>query len=171
VDVDREVTTKREVTSKKTEKRKRNAAPIQGGFGGAGVAAKYFVTQNIGLGIEGDWLEGESSIGIVKGSVTVRFPMGSNAPYVFAGAGVQFGGQTLAVGTLGGGVEHRFTPHCGVFGDAAWMFGSHENAVVFRLGVTMAFGPGQERGSAADSGGARTVSWREINPIIKEVRP
>ena len=172
VEVDRQVTTQRKVTTKKTVKHKRNAAPIQGGFGGAGVAAKYFVTQNIGLGLEGDWIEGESSIGTVKGTVTARFPMGSNAPYVFAGAGVQFGDQTLAVGALGGGVEHRFSPHCGVFGDAAWMFGSHENAAVFRLGVTLTFGSsGEGRGTAPGSGGGRGVSWREINPIVKEVRP
>ena len=170
--VQRDVTTKRDVKTKETVKHKRNAAPIQGGFGGAGLAAKYFVTPNIGLGLEGDWLEGESSIGTIKGTVTARFPMGSNAPYVFAGAGVQFGDGTMAIGTLGGGVEHRFTPRCGVFTDAAWMFGNHENAVVFRLGVTMTFGPCCDGcGTETFSGGARTDSWRQINPLVKEVRP
>lgn len=168
VDVDRPVTNKKDVTVKKTVKRTTNKAPIQGGFGGAGVAAKFFVTPNIGLGVEGDWLEGDSSMGTVKGTVTARFPMGANAPYVFGGAGVQFGGETMAIGTLGVGVEHRFSPHCGMFADAAWLFGDHENLVVFRTGVTMAFGPGAGGGS---SGGGRTVSWGEINPIMKEVRP
>lgn len=166
--VPRDVTTTRDVKTKETVKHKKNVAPIQGGFGGVGLAVKCFVTQNIGLGLEGDWIDGESSIGTIKGTVTARFPMGSNAPYVFGGAGVQFGDQTMAIGTLGGGLEHRFTPHCGVFGDAAWMFGNHENAAVFRLGVTMAFGPG---GAGDASGGSRADSWRQINPLVKEVRP
>lgn len=66
--------------------------------GGLGAEAKVFATPNIGLGLEGDWLKGESGIGIVKGTVTARFRMGSNAPYAFAGVGVEFGDQTLAIG-------------------------------------------------------------------------
>ena len=36
------------------------------------------------------------------GTVTARFPVGPCAPYVFGGAGVQFGDGTQAVGKLGG---------------------------------------------------------------------
>ena len=125
-----------------TATRTRNAAPLQGGFGGAGIEAKYFVTQRIGLGVEGDWIAGEDSIGIVMATVTARFPKGANAPYLFAGGGVQFGDRTQAVGKLGGGIEHRFSPHCGIFADGAWMFSEHENAAVFRAGMSFAFGPG-----------------------------
>lgn len=130
-----EVTTTHDVTTK--HKTHKNNAPIQGGFGGAGAEAKVFVTRNIGLGLEGDWLAAENSIGAVMGTVTARFPMGSNAPYVFGGAGVQFGDQTKAVGKLGGGIEHRFSPHTGVFVDAGWMFTDHENAAIFRGGITL----------------------------------
>ena len=131
----RDVTTTREMRAR--HKSHKNGGTIQGGFGGAGAEAKVFVTQNIGLGLEGDWLDGDGSFGAVMGTVTARFPMGSNAPYVFGGAGVQFGDQTKAVGKLGGGIEHRFSPHCGVFVDAAWMFADHENAAVFRAGVSI----------------------------------
>jgi hypothetical protein len=137
VQVDQPVTTKHDVTTKATVKHTRNAAAIQGGFGGLGAEAKVFVTQNIGLGLEGDWLDGESSIGATMATVTARLPMGSNAPYVFGGAGVQFGDRTQAVGKLGGGIEHRFTPNSGAFVDAGWMFSEHENAAVFRAGVSI----------------------------------
>ena len=131
------VTTKHDVTTKTTVKHTRNAAAIQGGFGGLGAEAKVFVTQNIGVGLEGDWIDGDSSIGTTMATVTARLPMGSNAPYVFGGAGVQFGDRTQAVGELGGGIEHRFTPNFGAFVDAGWMFGSHENAAVFRAGISI----------------------------------
>jgi len=126
-----------------TPAKMRNVAPLQGGFGGAGVEARYFVTQNVGLGVEGDWIGGEKSLGVVMGTVTARFPMGSNAPYLFAGGGVQFDGRTQAVGKVGGGIEHRFSPHCGIFADVAWMTSEHENATVCRAGMVMAFGPGE----------------------------
>ena len=60
----------------------------------------------------------DRSIGTVMGTVTARFPKGPNAPYLFAGGGVQFGGRTQAVGKVGGGIEHRFSPHKGIFADA-----------------------------------------------------
>ena len=135
--VTRDVTTTREMKVKHTERHTRNAAALQGGFGGAGAEAKYFVTRNIGLGLEGDWLDGESSIGTAMGTMTARFPVGPCAPYVFGGAGVQFGDGTQAVGKLGGGLEHRFSPQTGVFVDAAWMFSDHENAAVFRAGLSL----------------------------------
>ena len=138
VSVNQAVKTRVKVIVKTT----RNAAPIQGGFGGAGADASVFVTRNIGLGLEGEWIDGDSSIGDVMGTVTARFPIGSNAPYLFGGAGAQFGERSQAVGKLGGGVEHRFSPDVGMFADAAWMFSEHENAAVFRLGISIIFGPG-----------------------------
>lgn len=167
VDEDVPVTTKHKETVKRTEKRRRNDAALQGGFGGLGADAKVFVTRNIGLGVEGDWLDGDSSAGVFLATLTARFPIGSNAPYVVAGAGVQCGDRAQAVGELGGGVEHRFSPTCGIFGDASWLFGEHENAVVFRLGVTCTFGPSGEPIGRTTAGSAEHVSWSEINPIAK----
>ena len=169
VDEDVPVTTKHDETVKKTAKRTRNRAAIQGGFGGLGGDAKVFVTQNIGLGVQGDWLDGESSIGTVMGTVTYRFPIGSNAPYLIAGTGVQFGDRTQAVGELGGGVEHRFSSTMGVFTDVCWMFGNHENAAVFRVGMSIVFGqPGEPLAHTAEEA-SDTISWRDINPIAKDL--
>jgi hypothetical protein len=170
VQVDQPVTTEHKVTTKKTLKHTRNDAAIQGGFGGLGADANYFVTRHIGLGLEGDWLDGESSIGDIMGTVTARCPMGSNAPYLFAGAGVQFGDRTQAVGKLGGGVEHRFSPTAGVFADACWMFGDHENAAVFRLGCTFTFGPCCQTTGHPSSETSAAVSWSQINPVVKDLR-
>lgn len=125
-----------------TAGRTRNAAPIQGAFGGAGAELQVFVTPHLALGVEGAWME-DRTIGTVMGTVTARFPKGSNAPYLFAGGGVQFDGRTQAVGKIGGGIEHRFSPSKGIFADAAWMFSEHENAAVFRAGMSFAFGPGE----------------------------
>lgn len=127
----------REETVTRTEQHTRNDAPIQGGFGGAGAEAKYFVTRNIGLGLAGEWIEGEGSLGVAEATATARFPRGTNAPYVFGGAGAQFGDRTRAVGSLGAGIEHRFSPHFGAFIDGSWMFSDHENAAVFRAGFSL----------------------------------
>ena len=125
-----------------TGTRTRNVAPLQGGFGGAGAELKVFVTPHIGLGVEGASME-DRSIGTVMATVTARFPKGANAPYLFAGGGVQIDDRTRAVGKVGGGIEHRFSPSKGIFADAAWMFSEHENAAVFRAGMSFAFGPGE----------------------------
>jgi phage shock protein A len=126
-------------TVEKTVTETKNHAALQGGLGGAGMDLKYFVTQNVGLGLTGEWIDGNSSIGAVMATGTVRFPIDSNAPYIFAGAGAQFGNGTRAIGELGAGVEHRFTPNLGIFTDASWLFSEHENAAVFRAGVSLAW--------------------------------
>jgi hypothetical protein len=134
------VTTKRQVTTTTTVKTTKNVAGIQGGFGGAGLEARYFFTRLLGLGVEGDWLEGEGSSGTTMATITARLIKGSNAYYGFGGSGVQFNEHfTQAVGKIGIGVEHRFVAGTGVFADAAWMFGSQENAAMFRGGFKFSF--------------------------------
>jgi hypothetical protein len=169
VDEDVPVTTKHHLTTKEHRSVTRNRAAIQGGFGGMGGEAKVFVTQNIGLGVQGDWLDGESSIGTFFGTVTCRFPIGSNAPYLIGGAGVQFGDRTQAVGELGGGVEHRFSPTMGVFTDVCWMFSNHENAAVFRVGMSIVFGQPGEPLAHTSTETSDTISWHDINPIVKDL--
>ena len=68
-------------------------------------------------------------------TLSARLPFGSNAGYAFGGIGAEFGDRAMAVGTLGGGVEHRFSASVGFFTDAAWQFSEHENAAVFRAGL------------------------------------
>ncbi len=134
------VTTRHQVTTTSTVNTTKNVAGIQGGFGGAGLEARYFFTRLFGLGVEGDWLEGEGSSGTTMATFTARLIKGSNAYYGFGGSGVQFNEHfTQAIGKIGLGVEHRFLAGTGVFADAAWMFGSNENAAMFRGGFKLSF--------------------------------
>lgn len=134
------VTTRRSVTKNVKVKTTKNVAGIQGGFGGAGTEARYFFLPWLGVGVEGDWLEGEGSIGTTLATLTARLIRGSNAYYLFGGTGVQFDEhQTQSIGKLGVGMERRIVSGTSVFADAAWMFGSHENAAMFRSGVRFSF--------------------------------
>lgn len=134
------VTTRRSVTKNVKVKTTKNVAGIQGGFGGAGTEARYFFTPWLGVGVEGDWLEGEGSIGTTLATLTARLVRDSNAYYVFGGTGVQFDEhQTQSIGKLGVGMERRIVSGTSVFADAAWMFGSHESAAMFRGGFKFSF--------------------------------
>ncbi len=53
------VTTKRQVTRNVKIKTTKNVAGTDGGFGGVGAEARYFLTNWLGVGVEGDWLEGD----------------------------------------------------------------------------------------------------------------
>lgn len=134
------VTTKKKVTTYKKVKTTKNVAGIQGGFGGAGTEARYFFNRWLGVGVEGDWLEGEGTIGSTLTTVTARLIKDSNAYYAFGGTGVQFDEhRTQTIGKLGLGMEHRFMAGTSVFADAAWMFGAEQNAAVFRGGFKFNF--------------------------------
>ncbi|CAN5916857.1 hypothetical protein BH11VER1_BH11VER1_22130 [soil metagenome] len=134
------VTTKKKVTTYKKVKSTKNVAGIQGGFGGIGTEARYFFTRWLGVGVEGDWLEGEGTIGTTLTTITARLIKDSNAYYAFGGTGVQFDEhRTQSIGKLGLGMEHRFVASTSVFADAAWMFGSEQSAAVFRGGFKFSF--------------------------------
>lgn len=134
------VTTKKKVTTYKKVKTTKNVASIQGGFGGVGTEARYFFTRWLGVGVEGDWLEGEGTIGTTLTTITARLVKDSNAYYAFGGSGVQFDEhRTQTIGKLGLGMEHRFIAGTSVFADAAWMFGAEQNAAVFRGGFKFSF--------------------------------
>ena len=129
------IPTRREITEARKVRRSKDVTSIQG-FGGAGVDAKYFLTRNFGLGLAGEWASGSSDFGTLKATVTARFPMGSNAPYLYGGAGAMFANETKAIGVLGVGFEHRLTARASTFVDAGWMFTDEENAAVFRFGFS-----------------------------------
>ena len=84
----------------------------------------------------------DRSIGTVMGTVTARFPKGPNAPYLFAGGGVQFGGLKRPWGrSAASSTASPRTKAC--LRMLVWMFSEHENAAVFRTGMSFAFGPGE----------------------------
>jgi hypothetical protein len=118
-------------------KTSKNVAGIQDGFGGAGAEARFFFTRSLGLGLEGDWLQGaHGAVGSTMTTFTARLIKDANAFYAFGGFGVQFDEHhTQSIGKLGLGVEHRLPAGIGLFADGAWLFGANENAAVFRAGA------------------------------------
>jgi hypothetical protein len=158
---------------------------------GGGIDLKYFFHRYFGVGIEGYGLavhreapevshvvEGENGtpvtlhdedrfVGAVLGTLTLRYPVGRFAPYIFGGLGGIFGGgdvphleftgvvgngtdyfevyrggdTTKLLGQLGGGLEIRCTRHIGVMADFGWnvVDGPQNNFGMARTGLTFAF--------------------------------
>ncbi|MEY2489674.1 MAG: hypothetical protein QOC70_1616 [Verrucomicrobiota bacterium] len=107
------------------------------------------------------------AVGSVLGTFTLRFPIGCSrfAPYAWLGGGAIFGGgrssellvdpaapfgvvrrefnqsETRGLGQVGGGLEYRFTPHCGLLTDFSWnvVSGSKNNFGMARTGINIAF--------------------------------
>jgi hypothetical protein len=108
------------------------------------------------------------TIGAVLGTLTLRYPIPCTrfSPYIFGGGGAIFGGgqrtelelvdtgnlapsvrthrtggETEAIGQVGGGMEVRFTPHIGWMSDFSWNFvdGPHNNFGMVRTGLNFAF--------------------------------
>jgi hypothetical protein len=112
--------------------------------GGAGV--NYYLTRNLGLGVEGDWLAGSSAINEIAGSLIYRFPFENAshssgwAPYLFLGGGGQFDGQNIGFAHAGGGVEIRLNRSLAIFTDGRYILHDDEiNYALFRLGVRVIF--------------------------------
>lgn len=151
--------------------------------GGGGIDIKYFFHKYFGIGMEAYGLANDGGhndvdpeslredgldphndndgIGAVKGTFTLRFPIGCSrfAPYIFGGGGVIFGledekfvlvgikeswerredDDARPLGQVGGGLEVRFTPHVGWITDASWNFTDHDDFGMIRGGINFAF--------------------------------
>jgi len=116
----------------------------ESGFGG-GVGVNLFFARYFGIGIEGGWDEqsanGNTVIHNVSGSFIVRYPIDSIclAPYALVGAGGRFDGEQNATYHTGAGLEYRFSPHIGIFGDARYVWTDANDLVVIRTGLRFAF--------------------------------
>jgi hypothetical protein len=109
---------------------------------GAGLAADYFFTRN--LGVEGDatWGFADSTIHTVNASAVLRFPITSAciAPYVLAGGGIHTDGVTEGTFHVGGGLDVRLKDCFGIFADARYTFAQEtDDYTVIRAGVRMNF--------------------------------
>lgn len=113
---------------------------------GGGVGVNYFFMKYIGLGVE-QTLVGREDVAEwgTFGNLFLRYPICSwnMAPYAVAGLGALYG-QTEGVlaGTVGGGIEYRFTKNIGIFADARWLYNSSKSengAVIARTGIKFAF--------------------------------
>lgn len=110
---------------------------------GAGLGLSYFITRNLGVGVEG-YSENTTGpfIDSASANLTLRLPLGGSgvAPYVFGGGGQQFDLAKLYFGQAGVGVEYRFTPRFGMFVDARGVVPNETKYYgVGRLGVRFAF--------------------------------
>ena len=109
---------------------------------GLGVGVNYFVTRNLGVGLDASSENaGHSFVDQVSGSVIYRFPFEIGlAPYVYGGGGRQFDFTELWFAHAGAGLEYRFHRNWGVFIDARYVFtDGTRNFGVGRLGVRYAF--------------------------------
>lgn len=149
---------------------------------GGGMDIKYFFHKYFGIGVEAYGLatdnnhhfdsaarnadiglddNGDDAVGAVKGTLTLRFPIGCSrfAPYIYGGGGALFGGthdtytlvgvkerfvrdsedDVRALGQVGGGLEVRFTPHIGWITDVSWNFTEDDSFGMVRGGLNFAF--------------------------------
>jgi len=117
--------------------------PVWGG--GAGI--NYFFFKYVGLGVEQTIAARENAAEWgTFGNLFLRYPIcsWSLAPYATVGIGKLYGtGDSVGVGTVGGGLEYRLTNRMGIFADARWLYAPesklHDGAVLSRVGVKVAF--------------------------------
>jgi len=108
---------------------------------GGGVGLNYFFGRYIGIG--GDAFmqdDGRQFVNSTTGSLILRFPFASVAPYAFGGGGWNFDPKGVAVVHGGGGIEFRLNPHTGIFGDARYVFTDKtRDYILARAGVRFSF--------------------------------
>jgi hypothetical protein len=113
---------------------------------GGGAGLNYFFLKYIGLGVEQTLVGKETGTEWgTFGNLFLRYPICSwnLAPYAVAGLGAVYGqNDSVLAGTVGGGLEYRFTKNIGLFVDGRWLYNpsvSENGAVVARTGLKFAF--------------------------------
>ena len=100
-------------------------------------------TKNVGIEAEGfSESTHHSFVNDVGGNLMLRFPIGRTglAPYVFGGGGHEFEPTDATYGDGGAGVEFRFCPHFGIFGDGRFVAtDTKSNFGMGRLGLKFSF--------------------------------
>jgi hypothetical protein len=119
---------------------------IRHGFWGGGAGLNYFITRELGLGVDfnmSDKPEGRL-VDDVVGNVFVRLPLGNSgvAPYFFGSGGR--GISPIYQWVYGGGVglEYRWNPATGIFTDARFLWGDKGtvyNKLLIRAGLRIVF--------------------------------
>lgn len=113
-------------------------------FGGA-VGVNHFFTRNLGVGIDGSYINTKDKTEQATANVIYRQPIGESrfAPYTFVGGGAMFGSgkDTRAVGHAGAGIEYRVSPNVGIKTDYSYnvVDGPNNNFGMIRTGVSISF--------------------------------
>ena len=110
---------------------------------GGGLAVDYFFTENLGIGLDGTWIDAGSVVHSYNLNLTARTPVLTDCLSVYAigGGGVFTNGSTYGSAHIGGGVEYRFTNTFGVFADGAykWLDGGDITLTSVRIGASLVF--------------------------------
>lgn len=118
---------------------------IRHGDWGGGVGVNYFFTRNIGIG--GDLNipdNGGNFIDSASGNLFLRLPIDPTglAPYIFGGGGRYTDPTWTWVADAGVGVEYRFNPVTGIFGDARYVWPEKSgipDGLLIRAGLRFVF--------------------------------
>jgi len=108
-----------------------------GGFGVNFIFARYF-----GIGAENYLVANNKDAPYHLGGYGIlRLPIDAInlAPYALFGGGGGLGKRAYGYGSMGGGLEYRFTPHIGTFADARWMCGTRAKGSNVRAGLRLSF--------------------------------
>jgi hypothetical protein len=107
------------------------------------VGLNYFITREIGLGVDANMSDnGGSFVDAVLGNLILRWPIGESgfAPYLFGGGGRTTDATWEWVGQAGLGLEYRFHRHVGIFADGRYIWPEDSSdALLLRAGVRVAF--------------------------------
>jgi len=118
-----------------------DAHRIHTGAGG-GLAFNYIFARYFGIGIENFLVSHNKNAPYHLGAYGIlRCPIDAInlAPYALIGGGAGFGKHGYGYGSIGGGLEYRFTPNVGTFADARWMCGSPAKGSNLRAGFRFSF--------------------------------
>jgi len=117
---------------------------IKHGRWGGGVGGTYFFTRYLGFGVDTAALS-KSPVFIdhVVGNIFFRIPIDvvHLAPYAFGGGGYGWFPDARYQADVGVGLEFRFNPKLGVFGDARyiWREGTATDQAAIRAGMRILF--------------------------------
>jgi hypothetical protein len=110
---------------------------------GGGLAVDYFFTKQLGIGVDGYWLDDSSVVHSYNVNLTARTTLLCDALSIYAigGGGVFTNGDTLGSAHIGGGIEYRFCSSFGIFADGRykWLDGGDVTLTSVRMGVSFVF--------------------------------
>ncbi len=98
------------------------------GYGG-GFAIGHYFGYYVGARLDVNFSSVEDAKTNIGGDILLRFPIQTAhlAPYAFVGGGVQVANGNNGFLRVGGGIEWRFTPHFGIFGEGSYSWVDQEN--------------------------------------------